>query len=127
MAQVLGHRTSDSPQTGCGQWGLGDSRGRRVAFGNSRGRRHGRRGHGTDPGTGGGRLPRAGQFDAWRRILVDVDNGSYLYDDGFGYQSGVGIDYDLTFPAAAEPGGLLQLDLDLGLGAVQVVAVPVPS
>lgn len=68
----------------------------------------------------------AGQFDAWRRILVDVD-GSYLYDDGFGYQSGVGIDYDLTFPAAAEPSGLLQLDLDLGLGAVQVVAVPVPS
>ena len=68
-----------------------------------------------------------GQFDARRRILVDVDNGSYLYDDGFGYQSGVGIDYDLTFPAAAEPSGLLQLDLDLGLGAVQVVAVPVPS
>jgi len=69
----------------------------------------------------------AGQFDAWRRILVDVDNGSYLYDDGFGYQSGVGIDYDLTFPATAEPGGLLQLDLDLGLGAVQVVAAPAPS
>lgn len=69
----------------------------------------------------------AGQFDARRRILVDVDDGSYLYDDGFGYQSGVGIDYDLTFPAAAEPSGLLQLDLDLGLGAVQVVAVPAPS
>lgn len=69
----------------------------------------------------------AGQFDAWRRILVEVDDGSYLYDDGFGYQSGVGIDYDLTFPAAAEPSGLLQLDLDLGLGAVLVVAVPAPS
>ncbi len=69
----------------------------------------------------------AGQFDARRRILVDVDDGSYLYDDGFGYQSGVGIDYDLTVPAAAEPSGLLQLDLDLGLGAVQVVAVPAPS
>ena len=69
----------------------------------------------------------AGQFDARRRILVDVDDGSYLYDDGFSYQSGVGIDYDLTVPAAAEPSGLLQLDLDLGLGAVQVVAVPAPS
>lgn len=69
----------------------------------------------------------AGQFDAWRRTFVNVDDGSYLYDNGFGYQSGVGIDYDLTFPAAAEPSGLLQLDLDLGLGAVQVVAVPALS
>ena len=69
----------------------------------------------------------AGQFDAWRRTLVVVDDGSYLYDNGFGYQSGVGIDYHLTFPAAAEPSGLLQLDLDLGLGAVLVVTEPVPS
>lgn len=69
----------------------------------------------------------AGQFDAWRRTLVVVDDGSYLYDNGFGYQSGVGIDYDLTFPAAAEPSGLLQLDFDLGLGAVLVVTEPVPS